>query len=1755
MSWSGGGGANAYWNNGANWGFAGVPGNGDTLIFPASQPNELNTNNIVGLVLNQIRFAGGGGGYDIRGNTFTLTNSIWATNTTGANVIEPAMVLATGTITMVVSNGASLTLDGNLTGSVGVTKTGLGILLYQAHGNNTYAGTTLVAGGTLQLNCSGVNAISGPLVIGDGTGAGSPTVTDLQPAELENLPSVSINLNGTLNLNNFNEPTLTPNLTMSGGTISTGTDQLIMPANSIITLANNYSDFIYGNFNAGSGTLTIQGVGAGSYLYVYANVSGFAKIVQTDVNTIWYGANTFTGDYLANGAGFVDLVGSQVLGNPTNNLTINGQTYILIYGQVDLTNQSLTLNSTNGLYQVFVYGPSTNSSWHANFTNNAGLTIDLIPNAVLNLAGPISGPGFLMETNLGTLTLSGNTANTYAGTTTVAGGTLQLGKGYATTSVPNLLVVNTNSTVRLLNSFQIDSTTTPVAMADSSVFDLGVFTDAVGPLSLQGAKVNAASGFIYLCGNITVNASTVAQSVINGFGSIFGSIITITNIGHNYSPDLVISASLISGGATNGLVKAGGGEVALAGNNSFTGPVTINGGDLWAETSTALGGTNVPATVNSGGTLFLFGTGLDFGLKPLVLNGSGYAFGAVSCQGSSSWEGTVTLASDSTVYQFATSSLTLNGTVNGVGSYIKAGPGTNTFAGTGFNPYAGQTFVNDGTLNLSKAGYSIGFGTLNIGDGIGSAASAVVREFNNSQIAGSSVIMNSDGFLDINGHSDLIGPTVTLNGGANIQNFGSSTLTLEDGTTVTVNSGISSIWWGNLSVGSTNTTCTWVVATNADLFFDTTVVGAAKIVSSGPGLVSLGISNSFSGPLLIQQGSIWLGNSFSLGATNNGVVVSSFASLVLDGGMGVTNKTVTLNGPGEYGTYGALDSEYGTNIWAGPIVINGNCTFDAWKPTDQLHVRGPITGPGSLEVFGYPGGGGIHFFEGAAANAYAGQTWVDNGSTLVLNKSILYNTVSNVVVVGTLRLGNNEQIAPGADVLTYLGSLFDFGPFYQDINTLRGEGNVTFGAGGYLAIGASGGTSQYDGPMSGPGFSGGYTVGKYGSGTFTMTANNTYQNGSYAYGGELIIDGNQPQSPVYVNSGATLGGVGTVGTILAYGSVNPGYDNGLNFGTLSSSNVTFSSSGNFTVQINGPTPGSDYEQLNVAGTNTLANATLGLNLAFTSPVAVGQQFTIINNDGTDPISGIFLGYPEGTTFVQNGYAVKISYVGGTGNDVVLTLATIPGAVSGSTVTAGDGSHAIDPNGCNNLSLAITNTSGAPMTGVAATLSTTTEGVVITQPYTTYPNIPANGNGTNVTPFQVSVLPSFACGSPINLQLVVNSSLGAFTINYVLGSGEPSPVPARYDVSGDVAIPDVGSVNSTNVVSGFAAMPLVKVVASLYLTHPYDSDLTNISLISPDGTTVLLSSANGGSGQNYGSGLTPDANRTTFDDAASTSITSGVAPFAGTFRPQSPLSAFSGNATPNGNWRLHIADGFGGSLGTLRGWSLFLYGTSCSPGGGTCDDCLTSISGSITNTDLVETNRVSRNLIVASCGSPKVFPGFTSGNFHYRAYAFTNTSPNEACVTVTTTSAADAETVAYFGDFNPLNVTNNYYYGDPGYSTGNSPTFGLNGPTTFSFSVPPGWPFSVVVNEINPGAGVGPYTLQLSGLPCPPPTLNIQPVAPGKARLYWDTSAGGYVLEADSNLVNNVWGSVTNEPIVTGGNYSVTNSAVLPNNQFYRLHKP
>jgi hypothetical protein len=91
--------------------------------------------------------------------------------------------------------------------------------------------------------------------------------------------------------------------------------------------------------------------------------------------------------------------------------------------------------------------------------------------------------------------------------------------------------------------------------------------------------------------------------------------------------------------------------------------------------------------------------------------------------------------------------------------------------------------------------------------------------------------------------------------------------------------------------------------------------------------------------------------------------------------------------------------------------------------------------------------------------------------------------------------------------------------------------------------------------------------------------------------------------------------------------------------------------------ITGTAPDTGYPQLKVAGQVSLSAASLNLT-GTTFAGSVGDTFTLIDNDGADAIVGTFSGLPEGASLVWPGATplnARISYLGGDGNDAVLTL--------------------------------------------------------------------------------------------------------------------------------------------------------------------------------------------------------------------------------------------------------------------------------------------------------------------------------------------------------------------------------------------------------------------------------------------------------------------------------------------------------------------
>lgn len=97
-----------------------------------------------------------------------------------------------------------------------------------------------------------------------------------------------------------------------------------------------------------------------------------------------------------------------------------------------------------------------------------------------------------------------------------------------------------------------------------------------------------------------------------------------------------------------------------------------------------------------------------------------------------------------------------------------------------------------------------------------------------------------------------------------------------------------------------------------------------------------------------------------------------------------------------------------------------------------------------------------------------------------------------------------------------------------------------------------------------------------------------------------------------------------------------------------------------------------------------------------------------------------------------------------------------------------------------------------------------------------------------------------------------------------------------------------------------------------LSQTYTGDM-EFRLLGSDGTTTVnLITRRGGSGDNF--------INTVLDDQAAIPISSGIAPFTGSFRPEQPLSAMNG-LNPNGTWTLQVRDMGGSDLAVLQNWSI------------------------------------------------------------------------------------------------------------------------------------------------------------------------------------------------------------------------------------------
>ncbi|PLX00909.1 MAG: hypothetical protein C0594_15050 [Marinilabiliales bacterium] len=184
------------------------------------------------------------------------------------------------------------------------------------------------------------------------------------------------------------------------------------------------------------------------------------------------------------------------------------------------------------------------------------------------------------------------------------------------------------------------------------------------------------------------------------------------------------------------------------------------------------------------------------------------------------------------------------------------------------------------------------------------------------------------------------------------------------------------------------------------------------------------------------------------------------------------------------------------------------------------------------------------------------------------------------------------------------------------------------------------------------------------------------------------------------------------------------------------------------------------------------------------------------------------------------------------------------------------------------------------------------------------------NITNITSFQV-IGPEV--GITGNQTICEGESVWLYSnVSYNGGSETET-----YSNTTEYGIPDN---STTGVMSPITVAQSTSLASNLIsvevnIEHTYVGDLT-LDLIAPNGSSILLSMENGGTGDGY--------TGTIFTQTASEYISSGSAPFSGEYLPEGSFGSLTGSA--EGTWNLKVTDGANYDTGSILNWSLTLENT-------------------------------------------------------------------------------------------------------------------------------------------------------------------------------------------------------------------------------------
>lgn len=479
---------------------------------------------------------------------------------------------------------------------------------------------------------------------------------------------------------------------------------------------------------------------------------------------------------------------------------------------------------------------------------------------------------------------------------------------------------------------------------------------------------------------------------------------------------------------------------------------------------------------------------------------------------------------------------------------------------------------------------------------------------------------------------------------------------------------------------------TFDVGAGKNLILDGVVSGDGQLAKTSSGTLTLNSANSYSGGTAVRGGGLVVAATGALGdgpVTINSNGSGGWAKLYFSGNDAanpVSAQDLSI-------TVGSGDLNFQRNATAGAATIvlakdgYGGLNFSTGTDAGTASITNQ-------------GGGFVAFTGASAANAtivndglgipyYFSRTTFDGDYSSNVSSSAGEATITNRNGGSTVFYGHSD--GGTATLVNEAGGTLDFQGSSQaqdatvvngaggsvlvrfpdqdsvlDVGSLSGDGAIQIDD-SQLSLGALGHDDVIGGVISGNG-----SLTKTGTGKLTLNGQNSYAGPTTVGTGTLVVgDASHGDASlagdVTVDSGARLGGIGTIGgnvTILG----THGVGNSIGVQTVGGNYVNH---GIFEVE----TTPSGADKLIVGGTVDISGATL--NLVLTPATAESWNlrngpYTIIQNNGAADVAGTFasVGNLNDLLFLDH----LINYKGGDGNDITLTLARNDVAVANVATT-------------------------------------------------------------------------------------------------------------------------------------------------------------------------------------------------------------------------------------------------------------------------------------------------------------------------------------------------------------------------------------------------------------------------------------------------------------------------------------------------------